>query len=559
MALLGQLAEPPLCLASSDVPLSARSARPDRRRGLQLSKEDKNRPSIARQLTIDPEWLATRAEAVIDPELPIIDPHHHLWDVPGRRYLFDEFLVDVDSGHNIRATVFVQSHSMFRLDGPEELKPIGEIEFANGIAAQSASGMYGPARICAGIVGTVDFMLGDRVEAVLEAYLRAGGGRFRGVRMRTAWHEHEDFQLTHTPAGVLMNSTARAGIACLSRAGLTYDIWAYHTQLNEVIDVSRAFPNLQIVVDHIGGPLLIGPYAGKRAEVFAEWSGRIRELAASTNVSMKIGGMAMRYCGGDFHTRPRAPASEELAAAWRPYVETCIDAFGAHRCMFESNFPIDKAMCSYPILWNAFKRLTSDYSADNDHPMIGEEQHSLVAERVGQPLAMVEVEDEAVPLLVIGDPVIESERVLIGHFQPPAFHHRQRRRIRRMRMQHADGVGARGVDGIVDAVGGLVVLAGAVHWVALGVDQHQVRRRDLPPVAGRRADQHAAGVAPYRDGEMVPCALVEPVEDGEAMRRRQVDPGVPNRIAHGSSPGPGGRRLGGGIVRCNNDLVPVSR
>lgn len=310
----------------------------------------------------NPDWLAKRIEDIIEPDLPIIDAHHHLWDQPGRRYLFDDLLDDVRSGHNIRATIFAQCHAMYRCDGPDAMKPIGETEFVNGAAAQSASGAYGPARLCAGIVGSVDLLLGDGVTPVIEAHIRAGNGRFRGIRARTAWHESGEIRTADIPPDMLANPVSRRAIGCIQKAGLTYDIWAYHSQLEEVFDVCRAFPDLTTIVNHSGGPILIGPYAGKYQEVFADWKNGVRKLARLPNVFMKLGGMGMRFGGNDFNTRPLPPTSEDLARAWQPYVEACIEAFGATRCMFESNFPVDKAMCSYSILWNGFKRMTASCS-----------------------------------------------------------------------------------------------------------------------------------------------------------------------------------------------------
>jgi predicted TIM-barrel fold metal-dependent hydrolase len=314
------------------------------------------------QLAIRPEWLARVQEPILDPDQPIIDAHHHLWDAPGRRYLFDEYLADLDTGHRILATVFVQCHSMYRSFGPEALRPVGETEFVAGAAARSESGMYGPTRMCAAIVGSLDPFLGDGVQPVLEAHLRAGGGRFRGIRLRTAHDPSPEVHLLPTPAGVLSDPRTHAAIARIGLAGLSLDLWCFHTQMQEVIAVCRAFPDITMVIDHIAGPIGIGPYRGRQEEVIADWRRSIRTLAALPNTVMKIGGLGMRFTGFDFHLRDEPPGSDELVRVWSPYVETCIDAFGPGRCIFESNFPVDKAMFGYAVMWNAFKKIAARYT-----------------------------------------------------------------------------------------------------------------------------------------------------------------------------------------------------
>ena len=317
-------------------------------------------------LAIRPDWLARRREAIIEPDLPIIDPHHHLWDRPGNRYLLPEILDDLASGHDVRATVFIEARSMYRADGPEELRSLGETEFVNGIAAMSASGAYGPARVAAAIVGHVDLRLGARAAGLLEAHLQVSGGRFRGIRQSSPYHPDPRAQgsSVSAPPGLLADANFRAGFACLRPLGLTFDAWMYHTQLGELADLARAFPDQPIVLDHIGGALGIGPYAGKRDEVFRDWSAAMRTLAQCPNVHVKLGGLGMPLTGFDFGTRAEPPSSEELAGAWRPYFATCVEAFGAARCMVESNFPVDKGMFSYPVMWNAFKRFAAGCSAD---------------------------------------------------------------------------------------------------------------------------------------------------------------------------------------------------
>jgi predicted TIM-barrel fold metal-dependent hydrolase len=306
------------------------------------------------------EWLRQWHEDILEPDLPIVDPHHHLWERPRWRYFLHELLDDLNTGHNIVATVFLQCRSMHRADGPDELKPVGETEFVNGIAAMSASGGYGPTRVCAGIVGFADMRLGARVEEVLEAHIRAGGGRFRGVRHTTTWDADERLVNPANVArrGLMADPNFRAGLETLTSLGLSYDAWLFHPQIDELTDLARALPATQIVLNHVGGPLRMGVYTDRRDDVFANWSASIRRLAECPNVHVKLGGLGMRINGMGFDEQPQPPSSEALAAGMRPFFETCIEAFGVNRCMFESNFPVDKGAYPYAAYWNACKRLT---------------------------------------------------------------------------------------------------------------------------------------------------------------------------------------------------------
>jgi L-fuconolactonase len=312
----------------------------------------------------DPAWLALRQEKIIEPELEIIDPHHHLWDRPGNRFLLDQLLADVDSGHKITETVFIECGSMYRAEGPTEMKPVGETEFFNGTAAMSASGQYGPTRLCRAIVGHADLRLGDGVTRVLEAQIAAGDGRFCGIRHSVAWDASGAFPKprTNPVKGQMLDPTWRAGFARLAPLDLTFEAWLYHPQLPDLADLARAYPQITIVLNHVGGPLGIGPYKYKKAETFAQWKAGILEVAKSPNVVVKLGGLGMPIGMFDFYTRSKPPSSEELATAYKPYIETCIAAFGVNRAMFESNFPPDGASSSYQILWNALKRLADGYS-----------------------------------------------------------------------------------------------------------------------------------------------------------------------------------------------------
>jgi L-fuconolactonase len=318
-------------------------------------------------LAVRPEWLARRHEEPIDLNLPIVDAHHHLWDRPGWRYLFDEYLADIAGcGHNITASVFMQCQAMYRADGPEALRVVGETEFVNGVAAMSASGRYGLTKICAGIVGHANLLIGEQVAGVLESHLKAGGGRFRGIRHITVWDADTTLMnpLSAGPPGLLRDTTFRAGFSRLAPLNLSFDAWLFHPQISELTDLARAFPQTTIILNHAGGVVGIGAYAGRRDEVFKNWSRAIRDLARCENVNVKLGGLGMRINGFGFEGAEAPPASEQLAMAWQPYIETCIEAFGTNRCMFESNFPVDKGSYGYGLAWNAFKRLTRDATKD---------------------------------------------------------------------------------------------------------------------------------------------------------------------------------------------------
>ena len=309
-------------------------------------------------------WLAQVNEGVLEPELPICDPHHHLWDRPNSRYLLDELLLDTGSGHNIVSTVFVECASMYRSDGPDGFKPVGETEFVNGVATTSASGRYGVMRACEGIVSFADLRLGEKVGEVLDAHM-AVGRRFKGIRHAAGWDASDQVRNSHTnpTEGMLLDATFRKGFGELGRRGLSFDAWLYHPQIPELTELARAFPDTPIILDHLGGPLGIGPYQGRRGEVFAQWKGSVTELAKCPNVVAKLGGIAMPINGFEFHKRERPATSDELVAAGGDYYRHAIDCFGATRCMFESNFPVDKASCSYRTLWNAFKKIAASASS----------------------------------------------------------------------------------------------------------------------------------------------------------------------------------------------------
>lgn len=323
-------------------------------------------------------------EAILEPDLPIIDPHHHLWDlrpVVGAfpeplhpfvatiartpYYTFNELHADATSGHNVIGTVYMECGAFYRTGASDALKVVGELEYVNGVAAQSASGLYGDLRLCAGIVGHADLRLGDGARAVLESLI-ATTDRFKGIRHQGAWDADPAVLGApfHAPGGLYADPVFRQGFRHLGELGLTFDAWVLEPQLGEVIALARAFPDQPIVLDHCGTPLGIASYHGKLHERFEIWRAAIRELATCPNVSVKLGGLAMSFCGMPDHGPEAGLSSETLAAMWRPYIETCIEAFGPTRAMFESNYPVDKWGASYAVLWNAFKHLTLGASAD---------------------------------------------------------------------------------------------------------------------------------------------------------------------------------------------------
>jgi predicted TIM-barrel fold metal-dependent hydrolase len=313
-------------------------------------------------------WLAKKPpEKALEPDLPIIDPHHHFWDTPHRgRYFLPDLLADIGGEHNIVSTVFLECQAMYRKNGPAEMAPVGEVEFVNGIAAMSASGNYGPCRVAEAIIGHADLTIGARVRDVLEAQMAVGGGRFRGIRYGVSWDGSDavqKFVSRIVPPHQLREPKFREGFSQLGKLGLSFESWQYHPQLPDAIELARAFPDTTIILNHVGGVLGVGPYAGRRQEILAGWRKDIEELAKCPNVNVKLGGIGMTSFGFNLHERDAPPSSEELAAAWRQYVEPCISAFGADRCMFESNFPPDKQSCGYTELWNAFKRITAGASA----------------------------------------------------------------------------------------------------------------------------------------------------------------------------------------------------
>jgi predicted TIM-barrel fold metal-dependent hydrolase len=310
------------------------------------------------------DWLSQVREDIIEPERPICDPHHHLWDNENNPYLLPQLLEDVRSGHNIVSTVFVECSSMYRATGDVALRPVGETEFVNGVAAMTASGQYGELRACEGIVSYADLTLGGDAGRVLDEHMRLSD-RFRGIRHAAGWDASDKIRNSHTnpPQGLFLREDFRAGFAELAKRQLTFDAWLYHPQILQLTDLASAFPDVTIIFDHFGGPLGIGPYAGKGDAVFAQWSEYVAELAKCPNVYPKLGGIVMPINGFGWHKRATPATSDEIVAATGRYYQRTIELFGPERCMFESNFPVDKQSCSYHVLWNAFKKIAADFTA----------------------------------------------------------------------------------------------------------------------------------------------------------------------------------------------------
>jgi predicted TIM-barrel fold metal-dependent hydrolase len=331
--------------------------------------------------------------------LPIIDPHQHLWLQPPKvleamqgiedqgadiarlysshaRYLLDEFIADASAGHNVRASVLVETHTMYRQSGPAELRAVGEVEFMNGMAAMAASGLMTDVQVGLGIVGAVDLRLGAAAGKVLEAHLKAGGDRYRGIRPPGTFydeHLHVFSRAFGAKPGALKDPAFRAGFQLLEPLQLSCDIYVLEPQLPDLIDLVRQFEGTQVILNHAGSPLGIGPYTGTHAERFPIWRENLRELAKSPNVAVKLGGLSCPYVGLPCSDRARVPArSEDLARDFRPYLETCIEIFGAERCMFEGNYPVEGVSASYLSIWNAFKRVAHGASPQEKRALFQE-------------------------------------------------------------------------------------------------------------------------------------------------------------------------------------------
>jgi L-fuconolactonase len=314
-----------------------------------------------------PDWLALTPEPTLEPELPICDPHHHLWEfrpepLPYQRYLLSDLAADIHSGHHVRSTVFIEVKTRYRTNGPEKMRPVGEVEFVEALAAESARGTYGRAQVAAAIIGYADLKRGEQVAPVLDAMQAASPARFRGIRHSVGWDPSPEL-VNRDLEGVLSSDPYRASARVLAGRGLCLETSLYHPQLENLAAFARAVPDLTIIVNHIGGLVRIGPYANRDDDVLPTWRRGIAAVAACPNVIIKLGGVGQVRFGFDWHTRERPIGLEELAAALAPLMQYCIEQFGPDRCMFESNFPVDKVSYSYNVVYNAFKRLSQGYSA----------------------------------------------------------------------------------------------------------------------------------------------------------------------------------------------------
>jgi len=309
-------------------------------------------------------WLNQVQEEAIEPERPICDAHHHLWERNGSTYLLHEMLADINTGHKVVSTVFVECAAMYNVDLSPEHSPVGETEFVQGIAAMSSSGQYGDCRVAAGIVSFADLTLGEAVRPVLQAHIDAAPNRFKGIRHTAGWHSSDEIKNSHSNPveHQFLQDDFQEGFRVLADLDLSFDAWCYHTQIQDVVELAKNHPDANIILDHFAGPIGIGPYAGKLDDVFSFWRDEIVALTDCRNVSFKLGGINMKRNGFDWHLRDKPPTSDELVDRTAPYYEFCIDQFGADRCMFESNFPVDKDSVSYPVLWNAFKKMAMSKS-----------------------------------------------------------------------------------------------------------------------------------------------------------------------------------------------------
>ncbi len=313
------------------------------------------------------DWLALTTEETLEPEIAICDPHHHFWvhrpePADYQQYLLPDLVGDVNSGHNVHSTVFIEVRCEYRTDGPDEMKPVGEVEYVQTIADASASGSHGPTKAAAAIIGHADLKLGEGVRPVLEAMQAASPNRFRGVRHSVGWDESRELA-NREIKGALGTDGYRAGAKVLAGMGLILENSLYFHQASELADFARALPELTIVLNHIGGLVRVGPYANRDEYVLPEWRKGIELMAKAPNIVLKLGGVGQTRFAYGWDERETPVGSEELAETLGPLMNHCIEQFGPERCMFESNYPVDKISFSYNVLFNAFKRLSKGYSA----------------------------------------------------------------------------------------------------------------------------------------------------------------------------------------------------
>ena len=313
-------------------------------------------------------WLEQVQEGVLDPDRDIVDPHHHLWPQPSMGYNLAELLADTTDGHHVSQTVYMECGAAYHREGPEHLKCVGETEFIAN-AARLAKEQGSPAQI-AGLVARAD-LRDEKLDSTLEAHEAAAEGLFRGIRQAGACSEGIEGLVIPggAEAHLFEQEEFRRGLEHLGTLGLTYDTWLYHFQLPEFIELARAVPETTMILDHFGTPLGVGPFAGQREAIFEKWKSDIADLAECPNVFMKVGGLAMPDNGFGWYGREMPPTSDEFVDAQLPYYEHTINCFGPERCMFESNFPVDRLSVGYRVLWNAFKKMTSHFSEEDKNLM----------------------------------------------------------------------------------------------------------------------------------------------------------------------------------------------
>lgn len=336
------------------------------------SKNPDGTPALVHPLKDNSAWRALLREEILEPERPIIDAHHHLWDKPGQTYLIREFFADAQSGHNIKGTIYIEGGSYYGKSVPEMMKHLGEVEFANGMAAVADSQAYGDTLVATGIVGGADLTFGTEIGELLDAQIATATRRYRGIRLITKWDADEALNNSRyvIPPGLLSHPQFLAGYAQLGSRRLSFDAMVYHPQLGELAELARAFPDTTINLNHIGGLIAkTRTYLSQEAEATAHWQASMRELARCPNVFVKLGGLGMPYLGFGLNTLERPADSNKLADVWGPCFKFCIETFGAERCMFESNFPPDRDSVQYHVLWNAFKRIAMPFSSAEKHEL----------------------------------------------------------------------------------------------------------------------------------------------------------------------------------------------
>lgn len=317
----------------------------------------------------DERWLSSVKEEIIDPDRRIIDSHHHLWRT-GLVYQVDDLWRDTESGHNIVKTVFVDCEAEYRPDGPEHLKCLGETEFVVEQARLSEAGTDGQA-IIAAIVSRANLDMGDAVGDVLDQHIEIGQGLFRGVRLAAARDPNPEMLSFPAQAqeGLYSSPGFRCGMKALGDRGLTFDAWHFHHQNQDFLAMARSVPSTQIVLDHFASPLGVGIYADQREEIFEQWKTDIAAISQCENVVAKLGGLSMPDNGFGWDRRDTAPTSDEFVEAQRRYFLHAIDCFGPDRCMFQSNFPVDKLSIAYPVLFNGLKKIVADFSESEKDAM----------------------------------------------------------------------------------------------------------------------------------------------------------------------------------------------